>query len=303
MPFAARCSQSPLLFAGARLVRATAAGLEVFELATGRLTRAGHFPFAAEAVCTLDADRIVALIKPAENRVGEFLVIDLSSGAVDSSSKLVANEIQSLVPLGADQIIATSGRRAAVYSLSDRKSAAHLALLELPNRPEPFDRRAGDQLVRAGDHLVYPVSDGFAVFWPNRPIVISKIAGPLPLLVTTRADGRIWYAASSKLTLADLESSQIEPPVDVGPGRVVGLASNGQSAAAVIGVSARPTDRLDIAVVSDSGGIRWRDVLLDSATRRSLRPAIAFGPNHVAASVGDSGIIVWDASSGRRLVG
>ena len=304
-PIIARGGQSPLLFAGDKLLRVTGTRIEVHDASS--LAKTGelevHDPrrkvgddvdVAVASICALDANRIAAMVDQTE-----LGVIDLASGSVERF--VVAGPLapRSLIATGPHEVVIADDEDVHRYRL-DGTALIRTAKLALPSRARPRGRRSGDQLIAIGDRLVYPVFRGLAVFDADRQTLTCETNEAVPFHVAPATRGRIWYSDyhAPRLVLAALgPKARVERTIDLGPGMIAHLASAGELAAAVVGVEGR-APRFDVAAVDETGAIVWRE------TWREVHgdlPAVAVGGDRVVAVAGDSPVAAWDAKTGRRL--
>jgi hypothetical protein len=294
-PIMARGGQSPLLFAGGKLVRATETRLDVHDRSS--LAKTGEFDVAAALICALDAARIAAMVDGAG-----LHVIDLASGAVERFVGAGVLEPRSLIAAGPREVLIADDSDVTRYRL-DGGALIRIAQFPLPSRARPPGRRPGDQLIAVGDRLVYPVYRGLAVFEADRQSLTCEIDEAIPFHVAPAAKDRVWYSDyhAPTLVLGALGPAvQVERAVDLAPGAIVHLASAGELAAVAVGVEGREP-HYDIAAVDASGAILWRDTWLADLAGSPRLLAVAIGGDRVAAIAGDSPLAGWDLKTGRRL--
>src|SRR5690606_26748476 len=116
--------------------------------------------------------------------------------------------------------------------------------------------------------------------------------------------GRVWYTEdrTGRLVLAEpTDPIRVERRLDLGA-PIVHLAA-GPGAAAVILCRDAPELRCELAVVEETGAVRWRAPLPDGLAHRDRPPFAALSADR-AVAVADfdpDRIAAWDAASGRAL--
>jgi outer membrane protein assembly factor BamB len=297
---------SPLAFRGDVLVQSVGGELRAWDTITMQRTDTWTLPH--RHFCFVQDGTLVAFGFPPNARSSAIHRIKNGKVTTSPGPILPSGGTHVVLPArSADEVYVSV--REDIYLLQTSEIAAVL------KHPRPYGHNR-DQLISRGDGRLVGCGHetGFCVIEPRNGTVYPTPDRYVMHLAAATRD-RIWYSYAvvtedwnaHTLILAAVDKPMTaECTIDVAPGRIVHLASHGDTVAALV-ITVRD-DKLwwSIVVIDETGRERWRAEVPDAFSTVStvgmlIRGFIAIGDRRVVLAVSDGTLLAWDAATGKPV--
>ncbi len=307
--------RSPLAFHGSTLVHSNGRDLWILDALT--LKRIGGYALSHLHFCFVQDGTLVVVGLPPESltclihRIDRNGIRETLTGPVLGSRRVPTHV---LAGASADEIYVTGATT--IDLLRFRKGqvelGAHFRI------PFPGSSTRG-QLFSQGDGRLIYAADGLNVLQAGREPVRFDMSGRMPLHLVPATRERLWYSDQIKepLIANDLVLTAIATPtvdeqrIDVGPERIVHLASNGGAVAALLfsmhegPTPIEPVLRWTVVVIDENGKERWRASVpsLFTPTFLLLNQVgfLAMSEHRVVLLGEKAAMLAWDAATGAAI--